>query len=93
MAPIATHKSEQRAGQRPARRGDPGVVGREEIEQLNQVCPDPVAVVAGQPPHRFDQPLERPLRLLAGHLDIGRGELRVHVLWRGIGPGNRSGVG
>ena len=84
---------EQRASQRAARRSDPGVVRREEREQLDQVRPGSVAVISSQPPHGADQPLERPFRLLDGHLGVGCGDLRVDIVGCGIGPGHRRGVG
>src|SRR6185503_10758084 len=78
---------EQRAGQRAAGRADAGVVGREQLEQADEVLAGLVAVAARAAADRRHQPLERGLHGVGAHLDgLLRGhEPRVVGLFLGLG--------
>src|SRR5207248_5440972 len=73
----------------PTRRSsDLGVVRREQLEQLDQVLADLVAIVPGRPADRGDQARERRLDLLLRQFRVGRGQLGVDV----VGDRGRRGT-
>ena len=72
---------EQRVRERRPRGRNSGIGGAQRGEQLDQVRPRRVAVVAGGPTHGFDQPGERRVGVAVRDLDVGRPALGVDVVW------------
>src|SRR5689334_2879914 len=79
--------SEEQGGEGGPRLGDPGVPGREDVEQADQVPPGLVPVLARGPPDDAEQPVEGVVDAAVGQVEVGDLALRFHIVGAaGRGP-------